>query len=64
MSNINISFWYALLFAVVGIYDLSFTIRQKIKQYKISWPFLILGLIFTVAAFVLLMIALVQTKRQ
>ncbi|MFC2695101.1 MAG: hypothetical protein ACFN0Y_03715 [Lactobacillus sp.] len=64
MSNININFWYALLFAVVGIYDLSFTIRQKIKQYKISWPFLILGLIFTVAAFVLLMIALVQTKRQ
>ena len=64
MSNININFWYALLFAVVGIYDLSFTIRQKIKQHKISWSFLILGLIFTVAAFVLLMIALVQTKRQ
>jgi hypothetical protein len=64
MGNININFWYALLFAAVGGYDLFFTIRTKIKQHKISWAFLILGIIFTTAALVLLMIALVQTKHQ
>lgn len=60
----NINFWYALLFAAVGIYDLYFTIRKKVQQHKMDWVFLSLGVIFTGAAFVLLMIALVQTKQQ